>query len=179
MLLSLIHILNIRKSIWKHRIWQDSSLSRRNTFLKPSLRKRRFKLNFSKLIAYFLKAVYTVNSRWAICLSCGLTHKIRLSFRTSGAGQLTEMCIRDRSNASKPQCHSNRQDRTVDQYPIHSFQFFYTIVLAGKAHACLGDGIDRHIQESLSLIHICKASYQDRHRPPFWLWIYRSYRKLL
>ena len=57
--------------------------------MKPSLRKRRFKLNFSKLIAYFLKAVYTVNSRWAICLSCGLTHKIRLSFRTSGAGQLT------------------------------------------------------------------------------------------
>ena len=82
-------LLNIRKSTWKHRIWQDSSLSKRNTFLKPSLRNRRFKLNFSKLIAYFLKAVYTVNSRWAICLSCGLTHKIRLSFRTSGAGQLT------------------------------------------------------------------------------------------
>ena len=32
--------------------------------------------------------MYTINSRWAICLSCGLTHKIRNSFRTSGAGQL-------------------------------------------------------------------------------------------
>ena len=32
--------------------------------------------------------MYTIVSRWAICLSCGLTHKIRNSFRTSGAGQL-------------------------------------------------------------------------------------------
>ncbi len=33
--------------------------------------------------------MYTILSRWVIYLSCGLTHKIRNSFRTSGAGQLT------------------------------------------------------------------------------------------
>ena len=32
--------------------------------------------------------MYGIVSRWAICLSCGLTHKIRISLRTSGAGQL-------------------------------------------------------------------------------------------
>ena len=41
-----------------------------------------------KTIAYFRLSVYTIINRWAICLSCGLTHKIRNSFRTSGAGQL-------------------------------------------------------------------------------------------
>ena len=43
--------LNIRKSTWKHRIWQDSSLSRRNIFLKPSLRKRRFKYCYKERTA--------------------------------------------------------------------------------------------------------------------------------
>lgn len=33
--------------------------------------------------------MYIIFKRQAICLSCGLTHKIRNSFRTSGAGQLT------------------------------------------------------------------------------------------
>ena len=35
----------------KHRIWQDSSLSRRNIFLKPSLRKRRFKYCYKERTA--------------------------------------------------------------------------------------------------------------------------------
>ena len=47
-------LLNIRKSTWKHRIWQDSSLSRRNTFLKPSLRKRRFKYYYKERTASHL-----------------------------------------------------------------------------------------------------------------------------
>ena len=66
------------------------------------------------------------------------------------------------SNASKPQCHNNRQDRTVNQHSIHSFQFFYTIVLAGKAHACLGDGIDRHIQESKNIVGCCISCHGNR-----------------
>ena len=37
----------------------------------------------------FYLIMYIEIRRWAICLSCGLTHKIRYSFRTSDAGQLT------------------------------------------------------------------------------------------
>ena len=45
-----------------------------------------------------------------------------------------------------------RQDDTVNEHPVHTFLLSHAVVLAGKAHARLCHGINRHIQKAEDIV---------------------------
>ena len=56
------------------------------------------------------------------------------------------------SSHSKYSGSSGRQDHTIHKHSVHTFLLSDTVILTGKTHACLGNGIDRYIQESEDII---------------------------
>ena len=62
------------------------------------------------------------------------------------------LCSEDICAHTHDQRYAGGQDHTVQKHPVHTLCFFHAVILAGKAHACLGHGIDCHIQEAQHIV---------------------------
>ena len=56
------------------------------------------------------------------------------------------------SSAAEDASNDHREDQAVDQDLVHSFVFSHAVVLAGEAHACLGDGVHRRIEKTQQVV---------------------------
>ena len=66
------------------------------------------------------------------------------------------------SAASQSQRTYHRQNNTVHKNPVHALPFPDTVILAGKTHTCLGNGIYRDIQKSKYIIGSCISCHSHR-----------------
>ena len=69
-----------------------------------------------------------------------------------GSINLKDLRTEEICTASKGKGGNYGNNKAVDQNLIHTFEFMHTIVLTGKAHACLCDRVHRHIQKTENII---------------------------
>ena len=64
--------------------------------------------------------------------------------------------------------YGNGQNHTVPEYPVHSLILADTVILTGKTHAGLCDGIDGNVHKSENIVgggvtgHGCRTERVDR-----------------
>ena len=96
--------------------------------------------------------------------NCGKGHDLHSCMdhiRLSGI-DLQDLRPKKVSAAAQSQRTCHRQNNTVHKNPVHALPFPDTVILTGKAHTCLGNGIYRDIQKSKYIIGSCISCHSHR-----------------